>query len=220
TAADAEKPILVLIHGYPQTHFMWRHVIKLLPNDTRLFVPDIPGYGASSPARANDKFTIGAAILAALSTILTVANKTSNGRPHRIILVGHDRGARICHRLTVDAAKHASTFTILATALIDIVPTAVQWAALADPAEASRSFHWPFLANVELASAMIGAMGADHFVCQMMKRWRGTSETGIARFEADDAMEVYSRPFRQMESVLRSSCADYEAGSGRDVQEQ
>ncbi|KAM5452035.1 hypothetical protein MaudCBS49596_003385 [Microsporum audouinii] len=240
SGADTEKPILVLIHGYPQTHFIdltyrdvggamyvifyrWKAFPSLLPRETRLFVPDIPGYGTSSPPRAHDKRSVGKAILSALSTVL----RTSNDQPpHRVVLVGHDRGARICHRLTVDAAtEHARTgtdtaFTIVATALMDIVPTAIQWAALADPAEASQTFHWPFLANVKLASAMIHAMGADSFVRQMMERWRGTSETAIARFEADDAMEVYMRPFRQMASVVRSSCADYEAGSTQDVQEQ
>ncbi|EFR03523.1 alpha/beta hydrolase [Nannizzia gypsea CBS 118893] len=221
TGADAEKPVVVLIHGYPQT---WRHVIKLLPRETRLFVPDIPGYGASSPPKASDKRAVGKAILVALETLLEVSNEntstTTDGRPQRIVLVGHDRGARICHRLTVDAADHAPSFTILATALMDIVPTSVQWAALADPAEARNTFHWPLLANVELASAMIGALGADVFVRLLMERWRGSSSAAISRFEADDAMEVYSRPFRQLESVVRSSCADYEAGGGQDVEEQ
>ncbi|EZF28740.1 hypothetical protein H109_07178 [Trichophyton interdigitale MR816] len=228
SADEAVRPILVLIHGYPQT---WRHVIKLLPRETRLFVPDIPGYGVSSPPKASDKRTVGKAILGALETMLGSSSsdsnnnkkkktKSNNGQPHRIVLVGHDRGARICHRLTVDAAEHSSTVTILATALLDIVPTSVQWAALADPVEARNTFHWPFLANAELASAMIQAVGAEVFVRQMMERWRGSSEAAISRFEADDALEMYSRPFRQMESVVRSSCADYEAGSQEDVQEQ
>ncbi|OAL74166.1 hypothetical protein A7D00_2197 [Trichophyton violaceum] len=224
-ADEAARPILVLIHGYPQTHFMWRHVIKLLPRETRLFVPDIPGYGVSSPPKASDKRTVGKAILGALETMLGRSNSNDNkgngsGQPHRIVLVGHNRGARICHRLTVDAAEHSSTFTILATTLLDIVPTSVQWAALADPAEARNTFHWPFLANAELASTMIQAVGAEVFVRQMMERWRGSSEAAISRFEADDALEMYSRPFRQMESVVRSSCADYEAGSQEDVQAQ
>lgn len=205
-------------------------VIKLLPRETRLFVPDIPGYGVSSPPTASDKRTVGRAILGALEAMLDSSNSNSNdnidnksdgsGQPHGIVLVGHDRGARICHRLTVDAAEHSSTFTILATALLDIVPTSVQWAALADPAEARNMFHWPFLANAELASTMIQAVGAEVFVRQMMERWRGSSEAAVARFEADDALEMYSRPFRQLESVVRSSCADYEAGSRDDVQAQ
>ncbi|OAL65056.1 hypothetical protein A7C99_3536 [Trichophyton rubrum] len=201
------------------------HVIKLLPRETRLFVPDIPGYGVSSPPKASDKRTVGKAILGALETMLGRSNSNDNkgngsGQPHRIVLVGHNRGARICHRLTVDAAEHSPTFTILATTLLDIVPTSVQWAALADPAEARNTFHWPFLANAELASTMIQAVGAEVFVRQMMERWRGSSEAAISRFEADDALEMYSRPFRQMESVVRSSCADYEAGSQEDVQAQ
>ncbi|WEW61985.1 hypothetical protein PRK78_007485 [Emydomyces testavorans] len=209
-----EGPILVLIHGYPQT---WRHVIKLLPKTTRLFVPDIPGYGYSSPCESgHDKATVGKAILDSLSCLLGVSNAP---QPQRVILIGHDRGARISHRLTVDAGEYTSSFTILGTVLMDIVPTTVQWQGMSNPAEATRSFHWPFLANVELATQTILQVGGDNFIRQLIERWSGNNERGKERLAADDAMEMYQRPFR-WDSVVRASCQDYEAGATTDVKKQ
>ncbi|EEP78186.1 predicted protein [Uncinocarpus reesii 1704] len=192
-------------------------VIKLLPKTTRLFVPDIPGYGHSSPCQSDhSKSTVGRAILDGLSRLI---NEAKAAQPQRVILIGHDRGARICHRLTVDAAEYASSLSILGTVLMDIVPTTVQWQGMANPAEARGTFHWAFLANAELATQMILQVGGDVFIRQLMERWMGSNEEGRRRLEADDAMEMYQRPFR-WESVVRSSCLDYEAGATVDVQMQ
>ncbi|PGH03136.1 hypothetical protein AJ80_08731 [Polytolypa hystricis UAMH7299] len=230
SGGNTGKPILVLLHGYPQT---WRHVrlsapslfetldpahkqvIKLLPNDTPLFVPDIPGYGASSPSKtAHDKSTIGRAILSALSTT------TPSTTPQPIVLIGHDRGARISHRLAVDAAEYASTFPLLGTVLMDIVPTVVQWGGMTRSTEAAGFFHWPFLANVELACAMIAAYGGDKFVRDMFARWTSMHHRpGIERLKADGALEIYAHAF-SLESVTRAACLDYQAGAQVDVEMQ
>ncbi|KAK2748091.1 hypothetical protein FQN57_001214 [Myotisia sp. PD_48] len=89
-----------------------------------------------------------------------------------------------------------------------------------DPREAAGFFHWPFLANVELATEMILAMGPEHFAQRLIQRWRGDSSTAIASLESDDAMEMYKRPFRQLESVVRATCLDYQAGASVDVDAQ
>ncbi|KAL1961564.1 hypothetical protein VTN77DRAFT_1601 [Rasamsonia byssochlamydoides] len=216
---DETAPILVLIHGYPETNFMWRHVIRLLPEKIPLFVPDIPGYGASTPSQtSHDKSTVGAAILAALTTLLE--EKTTRTRPYPIILGGHDRGARICHRLAVDANTNADRFAVLGTILMDIVPTLVQWQGMTRPAEAAGFFHWPFLANVELATEMIQAMGGDVFFRRMFQRWRGQlTARGAENLSKDGALEVYEAAFKQ-ESVIRASNLDYEAGAKQDVEQQ
>ncbi|KAI1910192.1 hypothetical protein LOZ12_006281 [Ophidiomyces ophidiicola] len=209
-----EGPILVLIHGYPQTYFMWRHVIKLLPKTARLFVPDIPGYGNSSPCLSgHDKSSVGKTILKALSYHL---ESSQVPQPQDVILIGHDRGARISHRLSVDAAEYTSSFTILGAALMDIVPTTVQWQGMSNPAETARTFHWPFLANAEYATQIILQIGGDHFIRQLIEQWMGNNESGRQRLRADDALEIYQRPFR-WDSVVRCSCLDYQAGATVDV---
>lgn len=134
-----------------------------------------------------------------------------------LIIAGHDRGARVCHRLAVD--NNYADLTIKGMILLDIVPTLVQWQTFANPVAASNAFHWPLLANVELATAMIMASGGDEWTRGCLRRWAGKSEAGSANFEAHDAVEVYAGLFKQ-ESVVRASCDDYRAGAQEDVEEQ
>lgn len=211
--ADVKKSILVLLHGYPQSSFMWRQIVPLLPTDIPLFIPDLPGYGRSAPLTVpHSKVNQGAVILSTLSTILP-----SNTKPP-IILVGHDRGARICHRLAVDNCP-TSNLPILGVVLLDVVPTLVQWRTFADPKASMGSFHWPLLANVQLATSMIQAQGGDVWTKTCLDRWTGKSEAGLMKFKEHGAVDVYANFFKN-ESVVRATCDDYRAGAEEDVELQ
>ena len=41
------KPVLLLLHGYPETHAMWHKLAPLLAADFALVIPDLRGYGDS-----------------------------------------------------------------------------------------------------------------------------------------------------------------------------
>lgn len=43
-----QGPILLLVHGYPLDHQMWRHQIESLANQFRVIAPDLRGFGQSS----------------------------------------------------------------------------------------------------------------------------------------------------------------------------
>ena len=47
-------PPLLLLHGYPQTHVMWRKVAPRLAQDFTVVVPDLRGYGDSSKPPAGE----------------------------------------------------------------------------------------------------------------------------------------------------------------------
>jgi len=48
-----EGPPVILLHGFPETWYAWRHQIPPLGEQYRLIVPDLRGYGATeSPRRA------------------------------------------------------------------------------------------------------------------------------------------------------------------------
>jgi len=207
------KPILVLLHGYPQSSFMWRHVIPLLPTDVPLFIPDIPGYGRSSPLRIpHNKVNQGKAILLALQSVL----KPSEA-PISLIICGHDRGARICHRLAVD--DNNSAFSILGSILLDIVPTLTQWESFSDPIASASSFHWSFLANPSIAVPMISIQGGDIFMSTCIKRWLGKAEKSVELFSANDAVQIYAQ-FARSGNVIQATCDDYRGGAEEDVEQQ
>ncbi|KAL1794199.1 hypothetical protein ACET3X_007620 [Alternaria dauci] len=217
--ADNKNPILVLIHGYPQSAYMWRHVIPQLPSQAPLFVPDLPGYGASAPIERNDKLSVGTAVLEALKTEVK-KSKSADGNV-KIVLIGHDRGGRVAHRLTVSGVDGVD---ILGVCLIDIVPTSTQWQNFASPATTAKGitgyFHWPLLANVDLATRMITAFGPSNWCQEMILRWAGGENPAcVAKLKADDALTVYGDFFAQ-EHTLKASCEDYKEGATTDLEEQ
>ena len=52
-AGDANAPVILLLHGFPTSSFMFRELIPRLANDYRLIAPDLPGFGFTevSPER-------------------------------------------------------------------------------------------------------------------------------------------------------------------------
>lgn len=178
----------------------------------------LPGYGKSTPSRiAQDKQSTGKVILDALKWILKGVVEDEHQR--KIIIAGHDRGARICHRLAVDAQDYTKDFDIIGTILLDIVPTVAQWESFADSTAAAGSFHWSFLANVELATSMISALGGPAWCSACCERWVGKSQTGQKSFRANNAVEIYSDYFANQE-VVKASCEDYRAAAEEDVRLQ
>jgi pimeloyl-ACP methyl ester carboxylesterase len=91
-------------------------MIPILPPNAPLFVPDLPGYGASAPIERNDKLSIGTAVLEALKT--EIKKIKSGDGDVKAVLIGHDRGARVAHHLTVSGVDGVN---ILGVCLIDIV---------------------------------------------------------------------------------------------------
>jgi pimeloyl-ACP methyl ester carboxylesterase len=205
-------PILTLIHGYPQSAFIWRHVIPELIDKVSLFVPELPGYGVSTACKQHDRKTVGGALLEALTSVFNIES------PRKVILGGHDRGARTCHRLAVDKADFPA-LEIVGTVLLDIMPTKVQWEKFATPAVAVGYFHWPFLANTAVSVPMIEAYGGGRWVKDAFRRIQGTSEVGQRRFTSDNAWEVHAKLFDKKEAI-EGSCEDYASGSQPEVTAQ
>jgi pimeloyl-ACP methyl ester carboxylesterase len=201
-----DMPILTLIHGYPQSAYEWRYLVPILKDKVSLFVPELPGYGISTPQEKNDKRSIGTSLLNALTDVF--------GKNRKVILGGHDRGARICHRLAVDAANFP--LDILGVIMLDIVPTLAQFDAFSKPKVGAGYFHWPLLANVEIATEMINAYGPGRWVREANQRLSGS---GRARVTADGALDVYAGLFERKD-VVKWTSEDYRAGAFEDVPEQ
>ncbi|KAK0849858.1 hypothetical protein LTS02_013419 [Friedmanniomyces endolithicus] len=200
-------PVLCLVHGYPQSAYMWRHVIPLLKDKHTLYVPELPGYGLSSiPAKA-DKRTVGNLIVEGLQSVF--------GKERKVVWIGHDRGGRVGHRMLVD---NKPEHNIISAMLLDIVPTTEQWRSFANPAASVAYFHWPFLAS-SAAPQIIEQIGGYNWTKGNLERIKGSNATGSARFQENDAIEHYSTLFAKPETI-KGSCADYAAGAFEDVQEQ
>jgi len=128
-------PPLLLLHGYPQSHVLWRKVAPRLAQDFTLVIPDLRGYGDSSkpPGGADQAgYSKRALALDQVETMATLGHQ-------RFRVAGHDRGARVTHRLLRDHPER-----IERAAVLDIVPTLYRFETI-DQKAATGSYHWFFL---------------------------------------------------------------------------
>jgi len=194
-------PPLLLLHGYPQTHLLWRKIAPRLAEEFTLVIPDLRGYGDSSkPAPGPDQVAYSKRALAQ-----DQAETMSALGFDRFMVAGHDRGARVAHRLVRDHAERVER-----VALLDIVPTLYRFETIDDKA-ARGSFHWFFLIQPGgLPERLIGAE-AEFFLRHML---------GLARDPDRLEPEVfadYLRCFANPETI-RATCDEYRAGAGIDLQ--
>ncbi|MDP3417167.1 alpha/beta fold hydrolase [Falsiroseomonas sp.] len=132
-----EGPPLLLLHGNPQTHMMWNRVAPELAKRFTVICPDLRGYGFSDkPSPSADHAAYAKRAMAADMLALM----RGLGFPE-FQVVAHDRGARVAHRLALDAPQAVQRLCVM-----DIVPTLHHFET-ADMDFALGYHHWFFLAQ-------------------------------------------------------------------------
>ncbi|MFE2755104.1 alpha/beta fold hydrolase [Actinosynnema sp. NPDC059335] len=188
---------VVLLHGFPQTHLMWRHVAADLAADHTVICPDLRGYGASDKP-ADDGRTYAKRTMAA--DVVALARALGHDR---FALAGHDRGALVAIRAGLD---HPDAVTHLAS--LDVLPTLDMWDVL-HGTSAAVGFHLYLMAQPPgLPEAMIAA-SADAFFGHFLDLWA----TDPAAIPAD-VRAAYLEASRE---AVPSIVADYRASATADV---
>ncbi len=192
---------LLLLHGYPQTHVMWHKVAPLLAKHFHVICPDLRGYGDSSkPPSTPDHSPYSKRAMA--QDMVEVMDFLGY---KKFFVAGHDRGARVTHRLALD---HPAK--IQKACVMDIAPTHYMFKTT-NQAFATGYYHWFFLIQPNgLPERMIGCDPA-YYLTEKLNRW-GAPEVV---FE-DEAMTEYIRCFRDPETI-HASCEDYRAAAGIDL---
>jgi haloacetate dehalogenase len=193
-AGGSGEPVL-LLHGYPQTAQMWRKVAPQLLNQFSVVCPDLRGYGDSDkPRDGYDKRTMAKDMKEVMSALGF----------ERFALVGHDRGARVAHRLAMDFPASVRNLTVL-----DIVPTHTVFRD-AGRELAAAYWHWFFFQVPDLPEIML-ANSAEPFLRNMFR----------ALCHRQDAIEEamfqeYLRAFR-LPGTIRGGLEDYRAAATVDI---
>ncbi|MFG2152512.1 alpha/beta fold hydrolase [[Kitasatospora] papulosa] len=189
---------VVLLHGFPETHLMWRHVARKLAADHTVIVPDLRGYGASDKPPATGEDTYSKRAMAA--DVVSVASRLGY---EKFALVGHDRGALVAFRAGLD---HPETVTHLG--ILDVVPTLDMWNVL-QGRSAAVGYHLFLMAQpAGLPETMI-ANSADAFFGSFLDTW--------AKDPAAIPDEVRAEYLRASGGAVDSIVADYRASAGIDV---
>ncbi|ATO13206.1 alpha/beta hydrolase [Micromonospora sp. WMMA2032] len=189
---------VVLLHGFPQTHLMWRHVAADLAAEHTVICPDLRGYGASDKPAARGEDTYAKRTMAA--DVVALARALGHDR---FALAGHDRGALVAVRAGLD---HPDVVTHLAS--LDVLPTLDMWDVL-HGASASVAFHLYLMAQPPGLPEQMIAASADAFFGHFLDAWGGDP----AAMPADVRAE-YLRASRE---AVDSIVADYRASAGIDV---
>ena len=194
-------PPLLMLHGYPQSHVMWHKIAPRLAEDFTVVAPDLRGYGDSSkphgdPEHANYSKREMARDQAEVMTQLGF---------DQFLLVGHDRGARVSHRLTKDHSDR-----VLKLATLDIIPTHKMFQ-IVNKEMATNTYHWFFLIQpYDFPERMIGG-AADYFI-----RTRFTRGANSETIFPPEAVEEYVRCFCDP-GTIHATCEDYRAGASIDL---
>ncbi len=196
--AGAGEPV-VLLHGFPQTHLMWRHVAADLATDHTVICPDLRGYGDSDKP-ADDGRTYAKRTMA--EDVVAVARALGH---ERFALAGHDRGALVAIRAGLD---HPDVVTRLA--VLDVLPTLDMWEVL-HGTTAAVAFHLYLMAQPPgLPETMIAA-APDAFFGHFLDLWSRDPDAIPA-----DVRAAYLAACR---AAVPSIVADYRASATVDVED-
>lgn len=195
-------PPLLLLHGYPQTHLIWRKVARRLAERFTVVATDLRGYGASSkPPGLPDHSNYSKRAMAADQ----VAVMRSLGF-ERFLLCGHDRGGRVAHRLAADHPERVERLAVL-----DIAPTKAMYEQTT-MAFAQAYYHWFFL--IQPAPFPETLIRGD--VETYLRSHMGRRHAGLEPF-MPDAWPEYLRAFSDP-AAIHASCEDYRAAASIDLE--
>ena len=194
-------PPLLMLHGYPQSHVMWHKIAPRLAEDFTVIAPDLRGYGDSSKPHGDPEHLI----YSKREMARDQAEVMTQLGFDTFLLVGHDRGARVSHRLTKDHSDR-----VLKLATLDIIPTHKMFQ-IVNKEMATNTYHWFFLIQpYDFPERMIGG-AADYFI-----RTRFTRGANAETIFPPEAVEEYVRCFCDPETI-HATCEDYRAGASIDL---
>ena len=194
-------PPLLLLHGYAQTHALWHKVAPRLARRFTVVAADLRGYGDSGKPATDANHEPYSKREMAKDAVALMAHLGHA----RFALAGHDRGARVSHRL---AADHPDAVTRVA--LLDIAPTLAMYERT-DMAFARAYWHWFFLIQkAPIPETMIGHDPAGYLAFKMRDRGMGDDP-----FDPR-AWAEYVRCFTP--EAIHATCEDYRAAATVDLE--
>ncbi|WTP58736.1 alpha/beta hydrolase [Streptomyces phaeochromogenes] len=198
TAIGGTGTPVILLHGFPQTHLMWRHVAPTLATEHTVICPDLRGYGASDKPTDPDGTTYSKRTMAA--DVIALAKALGHDR---FALVGHDRGALVAIRAGLD---HPDKVTHLAS--LDVLPTLDMWEVMRGTS-AAVGFHLYLMAQPPGLPEQLIEASADAFFGHFLDIW--------TRNPAAMPPEIRAAYLAASRAAVPSIVADYRASAGIDV---
>jgi len=193
-------PPLLLLHGNPLTHVMWHKIAPRLAEDFTVVATDLRGYGDSSKPDGGPDHSGYSFRAMARDQVEVMSALGFNS----FYVCGHDRGARVAHRMALDHPNGVKRI-----AFLDIVPThhvlthiTQQWAI--------DSYHWFFMAQpYDYPEQMLISYGLERYIRKKLDK-KGVGLSGFT----PEALSEYIRCCTP--ENIHAVCEDYRAALGID----
>ena len=196
-----QGPVLLMLHGNPQTHAMWHKVAPKLVNQYTVICPDIPGYGKSfKPVISNNHSTYSKVNMA-----LDIINFMELLGFDKFQIVAHDRGARIAHRIALDFPEK-----VIKMILLDTIPT-IEHFERTNMEFAMGYYHWFWLAQRSpIPESVINKAPEEWFFAHTSREEK--DKNFFDPIALNDYLDCVKNP-----ETIKAICEDYRAAATIDL---
>lgn len=202
-ASAGSGPPVLLLHGHPQTHVVWRKVApRLVEAGYRVIAPDLRGYGDSDKPESDPSHLPYSKRVMATDQVALMEHLGHD----TFSVVGHDRGGRVAHRLALDFPDAVERLVVL-----DIAPTLTMYCRT-NQEFATRYFWWFFLIQPDGLPEKMIASDPEYFL-----RRHIAGQVKIEGSVEEVAIAEYLRSYRDP-ATLHAICEDYRAAASIDLE--
>jgi haloacetate dehalogenase len=193
-------PPVLLLHGFPQTHLMWRDVAGRLASRFTVVCADLRGYGHSNcpPSDPNHAPYSKRSMAGDMVSVMRSLGFA------RFSVAGHDRGGRVAYRLALDHPE-----AIERLAVLDVLTIADAWEH-ADKRLATTFWPWSLLAQPAPLPERLLASAPDVVIDSALDGW-GSAPTAFSR----EIRAAYTDALRDPDHV-HAICEEYRAAATID----
>ena len=195
TVHGGKGPPLLLLHGNPFSHLSWHKFAPRLAEEFTVVATDLRGYGDSEKPPGGDDHSEYSFRAMAQDQIEVMAALGYE----RFYAAGHDRGARVLHRMCLDHPNKVAR-----AAILDIVPQHHLFNNMTK-AWATFSWHWFFMIQPYDFPEHLMSADPDFFIEKKLAK----TAQGLSFFDPR-ALAEYKRYMRNPATV-HAMCEDYRA---------
>ncbi|HEY1237566.1 MAG TPA: alpha/beta hydrolase, partial [Solirubrobacterales bacterium] len=191
--AGAGPPVL-LLHGFPETHYCWHRVAPGLAEEHTVVVCDLKGYGESR-SEPGGELGEGYSNRERATELVELMARLGH---ERFSVIGHDRGGRVAYRMALDHPDAVERLGVL-----NVIPTVDQFERMtADTAIG----YWPFIFLAQpppFAERVISA-SSEFVLRSILESWPASPDA-----ISEEATERYLEGFNP--ETIPGICAEYRA---------